>query len=124
MPYLPQHYNTMGIAESSSYSNNILGSSIEALALNASESRALLASPQSFLSRRSAQEAAHIRSILIPAYQRGFRTIFLVGAVLAATGFFLACGLIPQVELSRADDDALKEDGKNRVRGQLDEEDE
>lgn len=57
-------------------------------------------------------EANRIRGALIPAYRKGFRTIFLIGAGLAALGFVLAWVLIPQVELSRPDDAALKEQGK------------
>jgi hypothetical protein len=82
----------------------------------------LLSSPQTYLSKQPAENADHIRSILIPAYQKGFRVIFIIGASLAALAFFLAYGLIPQLGLMRADDDALKKEGEKRVKGKLDEE--
>ncbi|KAJ5579995.1 uncharacterized protein N7459_005980 [Penicillium hispanicum] len=113
---------TLGLAIAGTILNNILGSSIATLDLDASESRSLLASPQTFLSKQSADDAAHIRSVLIPAYQRGFRIIFLVGAALAAVACFFSWGLMPQVGLRRADDDALKEEAKKRVQRHLDEE--
>lgn len=50
----------------------------------------------------------------MPAYQRGFRIVFIIGASLAALAFFLAMALMPQVELNRADDARLKEEGKRR----------
>ena len=60
--------------------------------------------------------------MLTPAYQRGFRIIFIVGASLATFAFFLAGWLMPQVGLNRADDQALKEEGAKRLKGDLDEE--
>lgn len=60
--------------------------------------------------------------MLKPAYQKGFRIIFIVGASLAAFAFFLAVWLMPQVGLNRADDQALKEEAKKRLNGELDEE--
>ena len=59
---------------------------------------------------------------MIPAYQKGFRIIFIVGASLAALAFCLACVLMPQVGLKRADDDVLKEEAKKRVQAKSDEE--
>jgi hypothetical protein len=103
-------------------SNNLVSSSISTLDLSESESRSLLSSPQTYLSKQSAEDANHIRSVLIPAYQKGFRIIFIIGASLAALAFFLACGLMPQLGLKRADDEALKKEGEKRVNGELDEE--
>lgn len=96
-------------------SNNIIAFSISSLDLSASDSQSLLAHPSTFLSAQSAEEAAHIRSVLIPAYQKGFRIIFLIEAGLSALAVLLAGWLIPQVGLNRADDDALKEEGKKRA---------
>ena len=59
---------------------------------------------------------------MTPAYQKGFRIIFIVGASLATFAFLLAVFLMPQVGLNRADDQALKEEGKKRLNGELDEE--
>lgn len=103
-------------------SNNVVASSISVLDLDQSQSRSLLSSPQSYLGSLSSDDAKHIRSVLIPAYQKGFRIIFVIGAALAAFAFFLACWLMPQVTLKRDDDEKLKEEGKKRINGELDEE--
>ncbi|KAJ5201778.1 uncharacterized protein N7498_006441 [Penicillium cinerascens] len=113
---------TLGLAIAGTIINNIVASSISTLDLSDSESRSLLSSPRTFLSKQSAENASHIRSVLIPAYQKGFRIIFIIGASLAALAFFLAYGLMPQLGLKRADDEALKKEGEKRVKGELDEE--
>lgn len=56
--------------------------------------------------------------MLIPGYKRGFRIIFIIGAVLAAVAFCLTFWLMPQVALNRADDDKLKVEGRIRVKGE------
>lgn len=57
--------------------------------------------------------------MLIPAYKRGFRIIFLIGAALAAFAFCLAFVLMPQVGLKREDDEKLKAEGKMRMEGEI-----
>lgn len=84
---------------------------LASLNLGASASRTLLSNPEAYMSRVSAEEAQLIRSILVPAYRRGFRVIFLVGTSLAVLAFALAFALMPQLELSRQDDAKLKEEG-------------
>ncbi|KAJ5090566.1 hypothetical protein N7532_009250 [Penicillium argentinense] len=106
---------TLGLAIAGTIINNIVSSSISSLGLDDSESRSLLSSPQTYLSKQSAESAQHIRSVLIPAYQKGFRVIFIIGAALSALAFFLACWLMPQVGLKRADDEKLKEEAKKRI---------
>lgn len=101
--------------------NNIVSSSISVLNLDDTESRSLLSSPQNYLSKLSTKDADHVRDVLTPAYQKGFRIIFLISASLAAVAFFLAIWLMPQVGLNRADDKALKEEGKKRVEGEMEE---
>ncbi|KAJ5966473.1 hypothetical protein N7481_013187 [Penicillium waksmanii] len=113
---------TLGLAIAGTIINNVLGSSISSLSLGDSESRSLLSSPQNYLSKQSPEDAEHIRSVLIPAYQKGFRIVFIIGASLSALAFFLAWWLMPQVGLKRADDEQLKEEAKKRVNGELDEE--
>lgn len=83
-----------------------------------------MSSPQSYLSKLSAEDAEHVRDVLTPAYQKGFRIIFIIGASLAALAFFLAIWLMPQVGLNRADDQALKEEAKQRVKGESQEKNE
>ncbi|CAI7601949.1 unnamed protein product [Penicillium manginii] len=113
---------TLGLAIAGTIINNVLGSSISSLQLGDTESRSLLSSPQNYLSKQSSEDAEHIRSVLIPAYQKGFRIVFIIGASLSALSFFLAWWLMPQVGLKRSDDEQLKEEAKKRVNGELDEE--
>ncbi|THC99219.1 hypothetical protein EYZ11_001307 [Aspergillus tanneri] len=81
-----------------------------------------LSSPQSYLSELPLHEAERVRSLLIPAYKKGFQIIFIIGAALAALAFFLAAWLMPQVTLNRADDEKLKEEGRQRVQGKASDE--
>ncbi|QKX61383.1 uncharacterized protein TRUGW13939_08531 [Talaromyces rugulosus] len=113
---------TLGMAIAGTIINNVIASSILTLDLDQYESRFLLSSPQSYLSSLSYNDATRIRSVLIPAYKRGFRIIFLTGAALASFSFFLAFWLMPQITLKRDDDDKLKEEGKKRIKGEIDEE--
>ncbi|KAJ5258055.1 hypothetical protein N7524_009611 [Penicillium chrysogenum] len=113
---------TLGLAIAGTIINNIVSSSISVLNLDESQSRSLLSSPQNYLSKLSAKDAEHVRDVLTPAYQKGFRIIFIVGASLATFAFFLAVWLMPQVGLNRVDDQALKEEAKKRLNGELDEE--
>ncbi|EAW20516.1 putative MFS drug transporter [Aspergillus fischeri NRRL 181] len=112
---------TLGLAVAGTIINNILSSSISSLGLTASETRSFLSSPQNYLSGLSADEAERVRALVIPAYKRGFRIIFVIGGALAAFAFCLAFALMPQVELNRADDAKLKEEAKRRVAGADDE---
>lgn len=92
--------------------NNVVAQSLGKLELSTEDSKALLRSPGTFLSKASEQDAAKIRSVLIPAYREGFRVIFLVGAGLAALAFVIAFVLMPQMDLARPDDVKLKEEAK------------
>ncbi|KAE8342031.1 hypothetical protein BDV24DRAFT_162912 [Aspergillus arachidicola] len=109
---------TLGLAIAGTIINNLITSSISSLGLTQSETRSFLSSPQNYLSKLPQEEAERARSLLIPAYQKGFRIIFLIGAALAAVAFFLAFWLMPQVTLNRADDEKLKEEGRKRVKGE------
>lgn len=82
------------------------------LDLDSKESKTLIGNPQTFLDTVSSSEAERIRAVLIPAYRKGFRVIFLIGASVAALAFVLAFVLMPQVDLARPDDAKLKEEGR------------
>ncbi|KAL4862820.1 hypothetical protein BDV12DRAFT_206967 [Aspergillus spectabilis] len=107
---------TLGLAIAQTIINNLINSSIASLNLTPSSKKSFLSSPQSYLSTLPPAEAEHARSLLIPAYKRGFMIIFVIGAALSAVAFVLAFALMPQVGLSRADDEKLKEEGARRVR--------
>ncbi|KNG90697.1 MFS drug transporter [Aspergillus nomiae NRRL 13137] len=109
---------TLGLAIAGTIINNLITSSISSLGLTQSETRSFLSSPQNYLSKLPREEAERARSLLIPAYRKGFRIIFLIGAALAAFAFVLAFWLMPQVSLNRADDEKLKEEGRKRVKGE------
>ncbi|GFF33825.1 uncharacterized MFS-type transporter C1399.02 [Aspergillus udagawae] len=106
---------TLGLAVAGTIINNLLSSSISSLGFTPSETRSFLSSPQNYLSGLSADEAERVRALVVPAYKRGFRIIFVIGGALAAFAFCLAFVLMPQVELNRADDAKLKEEAKKRV---------
>ncbi|OJD25871.1 hypothetical protein ACJ73_02758 [Blastomyces percursus] len=108
---------TLGLAAAGTIIHNTVLSSVSPLNLNKSQTRQLLKSPGTLLSSLPESEAVRVRSVLVPAYQKGFRITFLVGAGLAALAFFLALFLMPQVTLERSDDDALKEEGKKSIKG-------
>lgn len=105
----PYEYQTNAV------SNNLISTSITSLGLTDSETRSFLSSPNNYLSKLPSHEAEHVRSLIIPAYRKGFRIIFIIGAALSAFAFVLAVVLMPQVTLKRADDEKLKEEGKERV---------
>ncbi|KAE8385764.1 MFS drug transporter [Aspergillus alliaceus] len=107
---------TLGLAIAGTIINNLIASSISSLNLTDSETRSFLSSPQNYLSKLPQQEAERARSLLIPAYKKGFRIIFIICASLAAFAFVLAFWLMPQVTLKRADDEKLKEEGRKRVK--------
>lgn len=94
------------------FSNNILASSLSSLDLDSQDSKTLLGNPEALLNTVSSEEADRIRAILVPAYRKGFRVIFLIGASLSALAFVLSFVLMPQVDLSRPDDSRLKEEGR------------
>ncbi|KAJ4216672.1 hypothetical protein NW759_009243 [Fusarium solani] len=103
---------TLGLAVCGTVLNNILANSLSVLDLDSKESKTLIGNPQTFLDTVSSSEAERIRSVLIPAYRKGFRVIFLIGASVAALAFVLASVLMPQVDLARPDDAKLKEEGR------------
>ncbi|KAA8650110.1 putative MFS drug transporter [Aspergillus tanneri] len=113
---------TLGLAIAGTIINNLISSAISSLGLSDSETRSFLSSPQSYLSELPLHEAERVRSLLIPAYKKGFQIIFIIGAALAALAFFLAAWLMPQVTLNRADDEKLKEEGRQRVQGKASDE--
>ncbi|KAL4952429.1 hypothetical protein BDW69DRAFT_185462 [Aspergillus filifer] len=106
---------TLGLAIAQTILNNLLLTSITPLHLSPPEQKSFLSSPTSYLSTLSPAESARARELLIPAYRKGFRIIFIIGGALAAAAFVLAVFLMPQVELKRKDDEELKKEGKRWV---------
>ncbi|PHH67723.1 hypothetical protein CDD80_570 [Ophiocordyceps camponoti-rufipedis] len=104
--------STLGLAVSGTIINNIMAHDLSSLGLDDETRMRLLRSPQTFLAQASPEAAEQMRSVLVPAYRRGFRVVFIVGSSLAAVAFVLALVLMPQVELSRPDDGQLKEAGR------------
>jgi len=86
--------------------------------LTEEESKALLANPKQYLSTLPPQQASIIRDILMPGYRRAFQVIFLVGAGLAVLAFFVAFFLMPHIQLSRPDDEKLKEEARQDAKKQ------
>lgn len=107
--------STLGLAICGTILNNVLAASLSTLSIPDEQHETLLSNPQSYLTKVSSSEAGRIRDVLIPAYRKGFRVIFIVGAALCAVAFVVAFFMMPQVELKRADDDKLKEEGKKAM---------
>lgn len=89
-----------------------MSDALSSYGVTGAELKSLLGSPQSYLERIDADRAQRIREHLTPAYKESFRIIFLVGAGLCAAAFVFAFFMMPQVELSRPDDEKLKEEGR------------
>jgi MFS family permease len=102
---------TLGLAISGTIVNNVLRSAVASFGISDEEVRFILNQPETALASLHNEK---IREALIPAYEQAFRVVFIVGAALAAASFFLALFLLPQVDLNRADDSALKEEGKKQ----------
>ncbi|KAL4733517.1 major facilitator superfamily domain-containing protein [Aspergillus similis] len=106
---------TLGLAIAQTIINNLILTSLSPVHLSPSEQKSFLASPTAYLSTLSGTEATRIRNLLIPAYRRGFRIIFIIGAALAALAFGIAFALMRQVGLEKGDDEKLKVEGRRRV---------
>lgn len=100
---------TLGLAISGTIINNIIRSSISGFRLSEAAIQGVLDQPETALEILSNQQ---VRAALVPAYQRGFRIVFLVCAALAALSTVLAFWLMPQIKLDREDDEKLKEEGR------------
>jgi hypothetical protein len=100
---------TLGLAISGTIINNIIRSSISGFGLSEAAIQGVLDQPETALESLSNQQ---VRAALVPAYQRGFRIVFLVCAALATLSTVLAFWLMPQIKLDREDDEKLKEEGR------------
>jgi hypothetical protein len=74
----------------------------------------LLDSPDAYRHPLGKQRTELVRVALSSAYQKNFRVVFIVGAVLNALGFVETWFLMPQLDLDRKDDAQLKAEGKRR----------
>lgn len=103
---------TLGLAISGTVINNAVRNSLASYGLSRSQVQLLIDSPERFKAMSSGQEMDVLVSALGTAYRKGFRIVFIVGAVLNAVAFIAAYCLMPQVELARPDDEKLKEEGR------------
>lgn len=103
---------TLGLAISGTIINNAVRNSLTPYDLSRGQIQLLLDSPERFKEANADQEMDVLRLALSAAYQKGFRIVFIVGAVLNAVAFVAAWFLMPQVELARPDDEKLKEEGR------------
>ncbi|KAI1492573.1 permease of the major facilitator superfamily [Biscogniauxia mediterranea] len=106
---------TLGLAVCGTILNNIVANALSPLSLDDDASSYLLSRPQSYLASIPLDQQQTIRAALIPAYRKAFRIIFLVGASLAAFAFVIVLFMVPQVELSRPDDEKLKQEGRKEA---------
>lgn len=91
--------------------------------LQASDVQWLLNHPADVLSGTTvlpgSQSPIDLKEQFVDAYRIGFRTVFLVGAGLSALAFVFAFALLPQLELSRPDDEKFKIAGKEKKEEKL-----
>ncbi|KAF2257920.1 putative MFS drug transporter [Lojkania enalia] len=111
---------TLGLAVAGSIINNSLRSSLASVtAVQQSDIQWLLNNPSRVLDGPvrlpSSNISIDLEKVIVSSYKKGFRIVFIVGASLAALAFVFAFLLLPQVELNRADDQKLKEEGKKFV---------
>ncbi|KAF4126489.1 to MFS drug transporter [Geosmithia morbida] len=104
--------STLGLAISGSIINNVVSDALSSDGISGTELDVLLGSPQRYLATLPSARAQQIRDDLTPAYKESFRIIFLVGAGLCSAAFVFSFFMMPQVELSRPDDEKLKEEGR------------
>lgn len=103
---------TLGLAISGTIINNAVRAALVPYGLSRSDIQLLLDSPERFQEDSGEQRTELLRVALSSAYQKGFKIVFIVGAVLNALAFVAAWFLMPHIELARADDEKLKEEGK------------
>lgn len=110
---------TLGLAIAGSLISNVVRNGLGSLAnLNQADINWLLDHPGDVMSGATTvdglQVTAELRDVFIESYRKGFRIIFLVGAGLSAVAFVVAYALLPQVELTRPDEEKLKAEGRGR----------
>lgn len=108
---------TLGLAVAGTIINNTLRTALESSGIPTSLLGTLLNNPGEIgdalkQSSSSNLTEAEVKRIVLDAYRKGFRIIFLIMAGLAALAFVVAFILMPQVNLDRKDDKQLKEEGK------------
>lgn len=103
--------STLGLAISATLVNSLLQSSAAGYGLDAVD---LIDDPTRMTGHfTDEQQAAAFKEATLQAYSAGFRRMFYLNAALATLGCGLAMWLIPQIELSRPDDDTLREQPKD-----------
>ncbi|KAH7413808.1 major facilitator superfamily domain-containing protein [Phaeosphaeria sp. MPI-PUGE-AT-0046c] len=109
---------TLGLALSGTFINNAVRATLRPHGLSSGAIQLLINSPELFQSEYGDERTENIRGELAAAYVKGFRLVFIVTAVLNALAFCASWILIPHIELNRADDAQLKEEGKARHQGE------
>jgi hypothetical protein len=92
--------------------NNVLRSSLSHLSLAEDIIQQILDKPESVSQLGVQVNSADLAQSVVNGYRAGFKIVFYVGAGLAGLAFILAWFLMPQVDLTRPDDQKLKEEGK------------
>jgi hypothetical protein len=105
---------TLGLAVAGTIINNAVRSALIPHGLSKFAVQLLINSPDLFSEAYGEQRTIGLRAELASAYRKGFRVIFILGAVLNALAFFAAWFMIEQLDLKRDDDEQLKEEGKKR----------
>ena len=109
---------TLGLAVAGTIINNILRTTLTATGdLDQADIKYMLDNPSIIMSGggglSGVQDPEQVRKLFIDGYRKGFRYIFYVGSGLCALSFVAAWFLLPQVELTRSDEEKLKEEGRD-----------
>lgn len=91
------------------HSNNTTRNALIPLGWTSSQIRSALDNPSSIFSSSSSRSSDSELHLLRQAYAHGFRNVFILLASLAAFAFSVALFMMPQVEVDRKDDEALRE---------------
>ena len=100
------------------FSNNSVRSSMTNLSLSTSAINAIIDDPTVLGSRLSASSSSKLAGLgitdamaitILNGYTRGFRTLFIMNACLAAVATLASVCMIRHKELTRGDEDRLKE---------------
>jgi len=108
---------TLSLALGATIINNSLRSSMNALGLSATAIKAIIDDPTVLGARLSSSASSKLASLgisdgmaitILDGYTRGFRTLFIMNACLAATATLASVFMIRHKELTRGDEDQLR----------------
>lgn len=102
---------TLGLAISGTILNNITRSKLSANGVAEAVINNVINNPET--ARNDLDDQT--RALVVSVYREGFRAVFLACTAWAGIAFFVALFMMPQINLDRADDQKLKDEGRKWV---------